>query len=823
MGVTASDVVFPAACHQLVNPGTAFTTLANPTACASTLKPTTNIPLVVQPILALYPNPNSGSNGFVFPASNILNEDFGQIRFDQNISSADSFFARYTIDNAKLNNGSGNLVAVSSIVGNSFPEYFSLTSPSRNQFLTIAENHVFSPTLLNTARLSFSRTNYSLLISAAGSTYGPGVSYVTGNPIGMTQISGLSNFGTPIGDGPNPANSHLQNIYTLSDDLFYSRGKNAFKFGVLINRFNQGIGPVQEPDGQIQFSGIATFMQGQYANYTAQTSSLANTYDFIYNTFGFYVQDDWRVASRLTLNLGLRYEFNTDPYELDGHQYSIRNIRTDATPTPGPIIDDRSYYNFSPRLGFAYDLRGDGKTAIRGGFGLYYDVGNIGNALYQGLIADPPLENQGTFLNSSSNPQVLVLPFVFPAGSANLHTIDYHVGQPHVLQYNLTVERQLPGNSALSVSYVGSRGINLYSEIEENPFVPSSFSNGVPVWDPYICNGVLSAYQPAPPPAPQCPANPAYHRVNPAWSSSIADNTNSASWYNALQVVATKRLSKGLQFQAAYTYSKSLDLAQGQGYSTDCGLAPAVASGENPFNPKFDKGPSCFDLRNNFRFSTLYYFPRIDSKGVASKFVNGWWVGTIVSAQSGYPFSPNEGNNRALSGLFTGQVIFERPNINTAASIAANPCTSLPGQAAAGSNPCAYTPIPYNKSTVKLGNPNEWFNPAMFSLQPIGTLGDAERGLLTGPGLTDWDFSLAKDTSVPWLGESGNVEFRADFFNILNHTNFAMQSSAGVVFAGNTTASDAGPYSEPFNASVGKLAQTASNARQIQFALKIIF
>ena len=777
------------------------------------------MPQVVQPILALYPSPNNGTaNGFVFPASNILNEDFGQIRFDQNISSSDSFFARYTIDNAKLSNGSGNLVAVSSTVGNSFPEFFSLTSPSRNQFLTLAENHVFSPSLLNTARLSFSRTNYSLLISAAAPTYGPGVSYVTGNPIGMTQISGLSNFGTPIGDGPNPANSHLQNIYTLSDDLFYSHGKHAFKFGVLINRFNQGIGPVQEPDGQIQFSGIANFMKGIYANYTAQTSSLANTYDFIYNTFGFYVQDDWRTTSRLTLNLGLRYEFNTDPYELDGRQFSIRNIRTDATPTPGPIIDDRSYYNFSPRLGFAYDLRGDGKTAIRGGFGLYYDVGNIGNALYQGLIADPPLENQGTALNPTN--AILTLPFVFPAGSANLHTIDYHVGQPHVLQYNLTVERQLPGGAALSVSYVGSRGINLYSEIEENPFVPSSFANGVPVWDPYICGGTLSAYQPT---GVTCPANPAYQRVNPAWSSSIADNTNSASWYNALQVVGTKRLSKGLQFQASYTYSKSLDLAQGQGYSTDCGLAPATASGENPFNPEFDKGPSCFDLRHNFRFSTLYYFPHVNSNAVVSKLANGWWVGTIVSAQSGYPFSPNEGNNRALSGLFTGQVIFERPNVNTAAGIAANPCTSQPGQPAAGSNPCAYTPIPYNKSTVKIGSPNEWFNPAMFSLQPIGTLGNSERGLLTGPGLTDWDFSLAKDTSVPWLGESGNVEFRADFFNLLNHTNFAMQSSAGVVFAGNTTASDAGAYSEPFNSTVGKLGQTASNARQIQFALKIIF
>ena len=566
VGFTAVDTVFPLACHQLVNPGTGNTTLLNPAACAPGLTNSTVVPLVMQPILALYPSPNGGStNVFTTSTPNLINDDFGQIRFDQNISQSDSFFGRYTIDNALLNNGSGSLSITTT--GAAYPQYFRYTSPSRNQFFTVAENHIFSAALLNTARLSFSRTNYLLHVDAAAAVFGPGVSYVTGSPIGATTVSGLSTpgLGAPLSAGPSPGedNYHLQNIYTLSDDLDYTRGKHAFKFGVLINRFNQGINAVQVPDGQLQFSGIANFMKGIETSYNSQTAGLQQTFDFIYNTFGFYVQDDYRLAQRLTLNLGLRYEFNTTPFEIAGKQASIRDIRTDSAATPGPIIADHSYWNFSPRVGFAYDVFGTGKTAIRGGFGIYYDVGNIGNALVQGLYSLPPLQAQTTFNNTAS--AILKLPFTYPAGFVNsLHTILYNVGQPLVAQYNLTVEQQLPGSLGLAVSYVGSRGNHLYNEIEANPYVPSGFSSGIPFWDPYVCGGVLSGYQVN----AACTANPAYQRFNTAWSTSIADATNSKSWYNSLQVVLNRRLGKGLEFQSSYTWSKSLDTAQGQGYSS---------------------------------------------------------------------------------------------------------------------------------------------------------------------------------------------------------------------------------------------------------------
>ena len=817
VGYTVIDQVLAGNCHGAAN-ATITSAQCPQLGAVSSVK----VAPVMAPLIALMPYDTTNLTSSLFTTStpDILNEDFAQFRLDQNISSSDTIFGRYTLDNANLNFGSGSITQATTGIG--FPEYIRLLSPSRNQFFTLSENHIFDPALLNTARISFSRTNFKLHENVSSALFGPNVSFVSGEPMGTFQsVPGLSNFGTPIGSGPNPDNYHVQNIYTFSDDLFYTHGKNALKFGTLINRFNQGVGGVQAAVGQIFFSSIANFLSGVYTNYIAQTEGLENNFDFIYNTFGFYVQDDYRATSRLTLNLGLRYEFNTTPYELNGRQAAFRNIYTDATATPGPIIDDRSYTNFSPRLGFAYDVFGDGKTAIRGGWGLYYDIGNIGNALYQGQIALPPLEGQSTSVNPTGTSVLPALPLfsnlTTPPVANTRQTINYNAGEPHLMQYNLTIERQLPGDMGLSVSYAGSRGYELWVEDEANPIVPLSITNGVPTFPlPFLCGGNQAAVSTA-----GCSANPAYHRINPNFATTVLDTTTSSSWYNALQVVVNRRLVKGLEFQSAYTYSKSLDTAQGQGYSTDC-TGAAMASGINPYNELFDKGPSCFDLTHNWRFSLLYFFPTVKANRLVSTLANGWWVGNIVSANSGYPFSISEGANRSESGVFTGKVVYERANANTAASIASTfpaACTSLPGQKAAGANPCAYTPIPYNKNTVVTGNPSNWFNEDMFSLQPIGTFGNTERGLLRGPGLAEWDFSLVKDTKVPKLGEAGSLQFRAEFFNILNHANFAIPT--GATFSGAVT--DNGTYSEIPSAAASKITATSTTSRQIQFALKLVF
>jgi hypothetical protein len=384
--------------------------------------------------------------------------------------------------------------------------------------------------------------------------------------------------------------------------------------------------------------------------------------------------------------------------------------------------------------------------------------------------------------------------------------IDYNAYRPALVQYNVTVEHQFPANLALSVSYAGSRGAHLWMVVEGNPEVPTII-NGSPTWTGF---------------SPRVNQN----IVNSGFGSSIIDiNTLAASWYNSLQVLVRKRLGHGLEFQSAYTFSKTLDTTQGQMNVADCSATGNMQS-QNPYNLLLDKGPSCFDVTHNWRFNVLYHFPTIASNGFASKFVNGWWMGSIVSAQTGFPFSPVGSSNRSNSATLQGQA--ERPDLVTTAT---------------GNF------VPFNANTVisPHGDPNllvgvDWLNPFMFQMPQttfsptaapvcataagpsnpacyIGRLGNAGRNILRGPGLQNWDFSLVKDTKVRFLGEGGLIQFRAEFFNVLNHTNLGNPNAT--IFR--TDATHTGPFSAAPLASAGQITTTAAPSRQIQLALKVIW
>jgi hypothetical protein len=239
----------------------------------------------------------------------------------------------------------------------------------------------------------------------------------------------------------------------------------------------------------------------------------------------------------------------------------------------------------------------------------------------------------------------------------------------------------------------------------------------------------------------------------------------------------------------------------------------------------YDYGPSCFDVRHNFRMSLLYYFPNLESNGLLSKLVNGWWTGNIVALQTGFPFTPLLATNRSNSGNLS--TMPDRVAINTQAIAQGTVLANAEG----GAYVAATNFIPYNPHTVITGNPNQWFNPNMFHMQPMvpcpnnaaltcGTLGDAARGILRGPDLGEWDFSIVKDTAVPLMGKQGSVQFRTEVFNILNHTNFGMPASA-TVFNGATSV--LGAYQQAPLPGVGQITTTATTSRQIQFALKLIF
>jgi hypothetical protein len=828
----------------------------------------------IPPFLTLWPAPNLPGTalnyGWTF--NQVSPEDYGQIRIDHTFNSTDNIFGRYTIDESSL-------PYLGAFYSNQAVE------TARNQFFTLAENHIFSATVVNSARASFTREPLLLTNQILDPRLTePQFVLVPGNNLGMGSL-GPGGVGA-IGDGQLSPREEFENLYTFADDVTWNKGKHSFKFGGIVNHYAEKFLTHGYDRGIIGFSNLASFMGGQVstfsvteptvqcagANCNNQYTGLAVGDDITkyinFLTMGFYAQDSMKATGRLTLNIGMRYEPTTDNDEIHGKAGNLRNPLTDTAFTvANPIFTNPSLRNWSPRFGFAWDVFGDGKTAVRGGFNLLYDLSTLGSAyMLYGGYGNPFAQNFSTssYEQIFPSPGYLTVPVQLPAigqFTPSYRGPAYHQNQPHLVSWNLGMERQLPGQMALTLAFAGSKGLNLYSDEEGNDVLPS----GVPAVDPatnrryctpapgfvapnnanqYDSTSATSCYyyplvagksgsftQPA---TLQCGllvglgspptvngATPCYQRMNNALPSMVFVGSNRFSLYNALDVNLTKRMTRGLQLTATYTWSKMMDNHQGDTAQDGQIIA------QEPLHPNSMYAPSEFNLTNVFHLSGIYHFPDFrSSKGFMSGFTNGWMINGILSLQTGFPFS--------------AYLSSDRENIGYEPSYTNVPDTPdlLPGRTAYNATHGTTAGCTGVTAGTKLGTPQLYFDPCAFAVPTEGFIGTEPRNFMTGPGLNNIDFSIVKDTAVSKLGEAGKIEFRAEFFDLLNHPNFSLPSGvqilSGGVCPGSTVTTIPNPAVEGCSiaplSGAGSISSTITNPgalpagqRQIQFGLKLMF
>lgn len=711
----------------------------------------------VKPFLDLYPMPNLGPTGNGVnenraPVFLPTSENFLTLRVDHTISVRDSLFARYTFDDATSHSGQPMFL-------------FRRVSESRQQYLTLMASHVSSPQVVHSFRFGFTRpvTNDRGLVSIDI----PEESlFVQDAPeFGLLSLSGVSPFGlvggTPLGK--------TMDSFQFAYDLLLQKSAHALKVGVQAHRYRWTTFTNFNRGARWSFSGLESFLQAGADGTTKLDVSLPgsdNKKDFRQTLLGFYVQDDYQIAPRLQLNLGLRYEFTSLIREKSGRTSALLDIVRGSEVQIGPLIaDNPSLLNFAPRIGFTWAPGAGGNTVWSGGFGIYYDqlleylVDQVKNTL--------PFFQQAVRTNfdaSATFPDAVAAAQGVPLMA---RTLDYqNTSTTMVFRYNFALQHRLANGWNFRTSYVGARGNHLFRAYETNLFpVPVARPDG----------SVFFPFHEGP--------------RNPAFGSIVLINSDAQSFYNSLQLSAQKNISRGNSLRANYTWSKSVDDASRHTFGSVEQYGPERT---------LDRALSDFDVRH--RLVTSYFFTppfgsgmRFWNTGILRQLFGGWRIGGILSLRTGAPFSPGI-NVRTPEFLFTAS----RPNL-------------LPGQ---NNNPtegvtagCAGIP-----AGQPLGTRERYFDPCVYGIPEPGTLGNAGRNTIISPRVFNMDISLQKEFS---LDSRRQLQFRMEFFNLLNHTNLDPRNGPPpFVFTGRTGRR---------NPIAGRIAGTTTTSRQIQFALRFSF
>jgi hypothetical protein len=752
----------------------------------------------VMPYLPIWSLPNGGDTCgntgaicdigiFKLPGQQVTPENYFTTRVDHKISMNDALDGTYMHDSANISQPDELGIKVTGYT-------------TGRQLLTLEETHIVSPQVVNSARLGYSR-----VVGLVGQTLkalsplanDPSLGFAApGRPVGEIDVGGLTNFSGGLGAISN-YNFHW-NSFQGYDDVFVTRGKHSLKFGVAVERIEENMTAADSPNGIYVFASLSNFLQASPDTFAANLGQTGQPRDMRQTIFGVYLADDLRLLPNLTVNLGLRYEMSTVPSEIHGRIASLHNL-TDSVlhcasllTTPdvcnhqavgGPYFSNPTLHNFEPRFGFSWDPFKTGTTALRGGFGMFdvlplpYETQNL--TLFAApyyLLGSKGGLNPGDFPSAFSqinanDPKSLRVNYIQPNPSRN-----------YVMEWNLNVQRQVSESMAVMIGYTGSRGVHQPFRVEDmNTPLPDFKTPQGYVWSAATQGN---------------PVNGTFGQIEGLmWIAS--------SSYHALEAQVKKNMRHGLQAQASFTWSRSIDTSSagsiGDNFHNSVSSLPF-------FDVNLNKGPSDFNVGRNFVANFEWELPNPKTHFAPAQWaLGGWQLGGIFQASSGVPFSV----------IITGDPL-----------MLGN--TDPFGRPARLSGPGCDHPVnpgnPFNYIKLEcFGLPQR--PPSLsatvcppFANDPTGAscqylLGNSGRNQLTGPGLINMDMSLFKNMTFKRISENFKAQFRVELFNVFNHPNFSPPVDFNAVFD-----SSGAPIM-----GAGTIDSTVTTSRQMQLALKLIW
>jgi hypothetical protein len=717
---------------------------------------------VILKLLPLIPRANVGSNGFAGSATAPVNLDQGTLDISHNIGTKDRLHFYYALQRDQR----GEPI----LQGNSVPG-FGDTRESRRQIFTFNEEHVFSSSLVNEARFGFNRIHISFTPNAQLNPLDFGIKDGVTEPIGLPQMA-VTGTGLNLGGPAGFPQGRSDTTYVVSDTLNYLRGNHSIKFGGEARRFFNN--NTNKDTGTFTFANMSAFLAGTANAFAVTLGDVSSA--IAQGALGVFVQDNYKLRPNLTLELGFRWDWLMSPTErydrfVDFVPETVSLVQVNHGVAP---VYHTNWKNFHPRLGFAWDPFKDGKTSVRGAYAILADQPvtnlvspNASNPPFATAVALPA--NTTTLLSNATTTAV-------PGATISPTSSDPEFDNAYVQSWNLNVQREVGKGLGVSVGYFGSKGTHLRLSRNLNQT---------------FLNAALNPVRPFPALSASSPIKPGVPLLNITFREGTG-NSN----YNALWVTANKRLGRGLQFNASYTFSKSID------YNSQSSQGVTL---QDSYNLLGDRGLSDFDARHRFVVSGLYELP---FKG--NQFKEGWQLSLITQLQTGNPVTLLAGNAGPITGLTTLTT-----NANSLTGLAtlrpdiAGPITISQTAAATGIG------VQYFPNVVCDPRPGGQCPSGSAVILPVAFVsgktiyhfGSMGRNVVIGPGFNNSDISLIKRTKI---GENKLIEFRWEVFDVFNHANFGQpgrtaqvgSSTFGVITNTRFPTGDSG------------------SSRQMQFALK---